>query len=356
MKKLALLSGVILFFCLLLGLGSSALNETPKESGKVLNLYNWGDYIDPSLISEFESETGYHVVYETFDSNESMYTKLKQGSNHYDLTIPSDYMVEKMKKDGLLQSIDKSKLNFLSEMDSSIMGLSYDSQNNYSIPYFYGTLGIVYNDQYVDGAKLQSFNDLWRVDYRHSMMLVDSARDVMGLSLISDGHSLNTTDNSLLKQAKEKLDKLAPNVKAIVADEMKMYMIQNEAAIGVTWSGEAAEMLKNNEHLHYVIPKEGSNLWVDNFVIPKSAQHPDAAYAFMNFMMRPENAAKNSVYLGYSTPNVLAKQELEKTQDPVLAFYPTADQMKHLEVFKDLGQEAVQTYNDLFLEFKMYRN
>ncbi|MEJ6348247.1 ABC transporter substrate-binding protein [Holzapfeliella sp. He02] len=356
MKKLTLLGGVILAFCLLLAMGSSALNQQPKEAGKVLNLYNWGDYIDPELLSKFEEETGYQVVYETFDSNESMYTKIKQGSNHYDLTIPSDYMVEKMKKDDLIQTIDKSKLDFLNQMDANIMGLSYDSQNDYSIPYFYGTLGIVYNDQYVKGENLKSFNDLWRPDYRQSMMLVDSARDIMGLSLISQGHSLNTTDSSQLNQAKEKLDKLAPNVKAIVADEMKMYMIQNEAAIGVTWSGEAAEMLKNNEHLHYVIPKEGSNLWVDNFVIPKSAQHLDAAYAFMNFMMKPENAARNSVYLGYSTPNILAKQELEKTQDPVLSFYPTADQMKHLEVFKDLGQDVVQTYNDLFLEFKMYRN
>lgn len=158
-----------------------------------------------------------------------------------------------------------------------------------------------------------------------------------------------------LALAKAKLDQLSPNVKAVVADEIKMYMAENEAKIAVDWSGEASEMLANNKHLHYVVPREGSNLWFDNLVIPKTAKHFKAIYAFLNFMMEPKNAAQNAEYVGYATPNAAAKKLLPKSVQNDRQFYPDDETMKHLEIYSDLPPAKVGLYNDLFLEFKMYR-
>ena len=203
-------------------------------------------------------------------------------------------------------------------------------------------------------GQIKHWNDLWSKDYRHNILLVDSARDIMGLSLASMGKSLNTTNSLDLKLAKTKLDGLGPNVKAIISDELKMYMIQNEAAVGVTWSGEARTMLNDNKHLHYVVPPEGSNLWFDNFVIPKTVKNKKGAYAFINFMLDPKNAAQNAEYIGYATPNVKAQELLPKKIKNDKQFYPSKQAMKNLQVYRDLGPKKIQEYNDLFLEFKMY--
>lgn len=186
-------------------------------------------------------------------------------------------------------------------------------------------------------------------------MLIDGAREVIGLGLNSLGYSLNSKDDKQLTAAFNKLRKMTPNIKAIVADEIKMYMANEEASVAVTFSGEAADMMYENEHIHYVIPSEGSNLWFDNMVIPKTSKNEEGAYAFLNFMLEPENAAQNAEYIGYSTPNkkALALLPDEITQDK--QFYPSDELMKHLEVYENLGAQYLGIYNDLFLELKMYR-
>ena len=356
MKRLLTIIAALLAVCGLLAYSSHALSDSSGDTGaKVLNLYNWGDYIDPTLLTKFQKETGYHVNVETFDSNEAMFTKLKQGGTHYDLTVPSDYMVSKLKRAHLLQPIDKSRLTTgLRNYDPQFTNKSYDPGNRYSIPYFWGTLGIVYNDKFVKPGTLIHWRQLWSPKYRDQIMLVDSARDIMGMALAEEGHSMNTTNPATLLATTKKLEALSPNVKAIVADEIKMYMIQDEAAIAVDWSGEAAEMLSNNDHLHYVVPNEGSNLWIDNLVIPKSAQHYQAIYAFLNFMNEPKNAAQNAAYIGYATPNKPAKALLpaKVRNDP--QFYPDQQTLKHLQIYRDLAPNIVQTYNDRYLEFKMH--
>ncbi|MCJ0604227.1 ABC transporter substrate-binding protein, partial [Enterococcus cecorum] len=226
----------------------------------------------------------------------------------------------------------------------------------YSIPYFWGTLGIVYNDKFVDGKDIQSWDDLWRPELRNNVMLIDGAREVIGLGLNSLGYSLNSKNDKQLQEAVNKLRKITPNVKAIVADEIKMYMANEESAVAVTFSGEAADMMYENEHLHYVIPKEGSNLWFDNMVIPKTAKNIQGAYDFMNFMLEPKNAAQNAEYIGYSTPNKKAMKLLPKEITSDKQFYPSDELMKHLEVYDNLGSKYLGIYNDLFLELKMYRN
>ena len=336
-----------------------SINEISKSqgitSGNTLNLYNWGDYIDPKLITKFEKETNYRVSYETFDSNEAMYTKIEQGGTAYDLAVPSEYMIQRMIKENLVFKLDHTKIKGLENIDNLFLNQSFDPKNVYSIPYFWGTLGIIYNDKFLNEEDIQHWDDLWDPKLKNDVMLIDGAREVMGLSLNSLGYSLNTTNNQELEAAALKLNTLTPNVKAIVADEIKMYMIQEESSVAVTFSGEAAEMLDENENLHYVIPEEGSNLWFDNFVIPKTARNKEAAYAFINFMLEPKNAAQNAEYIGYSTPNEAAKKQLPIEIISDEQFYPSAQTLENLEVYDDLGKESIGVYNDLFLEFKMHR-
>ncbi|GAD16779.1 ABC transporter substrate-binding protein [Lentilactobacillus otakiensis] len=355
MKKFLAAFIAILALCGGLAYGSNQLTKSTGDTGnKVLNLYNWGDYIDPALLTKFQKETGYHVNVETFDSNEAMYTKIKQGGTSYDLTVPSEYMVEKMKTDHMLIPLDKSRLTGMNNYGSSFMNKSFDRGNKYSIPYFWGTLGIIYNDQSIKPGSLEHWNQLWSTKYRNDIMLIDSARDIMGFSLISMGKSVNTTNSAELIKAKDKLNQLSPNVKAVVADEIKMYMAEGEAPVAVDWSGEASEMMSQNSHLHYVVPTEGSNMWFDNLVIPKTAKHFKAIYAFLNFMSKPENAAQNAEYIGYSTPNTTAYKLLPKNIRDDKQFYPDQKVIDRLQVYSNLSPQKVQEYNDLYLEFKMH--
>jgi len=358
MKKLVWLTGIIGVVVVIL-LGVNTWLQHSENAGlksgnnKTLTIYNWGDYIDPALIKKFQVQTGYKVDYETFDSNEAMFTKINQGGTSYDLAVPSDYMIEKMKKANMLVKLDHSKLTGLKYYDQHFLNQPFDPHNQYSIPYFWGTLGIVYNDKYIKSGEIKTWNDLWRPKYKNAIMLVDSSRDIMGMTLASSGKSVNTKSIPDLAAAKGKLSTLMPNVKAIVADEIKMYMAQDEAALAVDYSGDAAEMIAENKHLHYVVPSDGGNLWFDNIVMPKTAKNKTAAYAFLNFISQPKNAAQNAEYVGYATPNQAGKALLPKQirQDP--QWYPNDKTLSKLEVYKDLGPYWVGQYNDNFLEFKM---
>lgn len=355
MRKLySFLAGILLIIFVLWGVSYQIESRTQSKESDKLVIYNWGDYIDPELLTEFTKETGVQIQYDTFDSNEAMYTKVKQGGTTYDIAIPSEYMIAKMMKEGLVEKLDHSQIKGLENIGSDFLDQPFDPGNQYSIPYFWGTLGIVYNEKMVDKAP-EHWNDLWRPEYKNSIMIIDGAREVMGIGLNSDGHSLNSKDANQLQEAVDKLYTLTPNIKAIVADEMKGYMIQNNAAIGVTFSGEASQMLEANEDLRYVVPTEASNLWFDNIVIPKTVKNKKAAYQFINFMLRPENAYKNALYVGYATPNLPAKAMLPKETQEDEAFYPTEETMKHLEVYEQLGPKWLGTYNDLYLQVKMYR-
>lgn len=354
-KLLTSVVAILIVVAVLFGAQRYLAAKTGSGEGgsKVLNLYNWGDYIDPALLKKFTKETGYKVSYETFDSNEAMLTKVKQGGTSYDLAVPSEYMIEKMKAANLLLPLDHRKLTGLKNYDSRFLNQSFDRHNKYSVPYFWGTLGIIYNDKYVKASDVQHWDDLWSSKFKNQVMLIDSARDVLGFTLITQGKSVNDKSTADLAAAQGKLTTLMPNVKAIIADEIKMYMAQDEASIAVTYSGEASEAMANNKHLYYVVPSEGSNLWFDNIVMPKTAKHKAAAYAFLNFISEPKNAAQNAEYIGYATPNKKALALLPKSIREDKQFYPDAKTVSHLQVYSDLGQKWTEKYNDAFLEFKM---
>ena len=323
-------------------------------SGNTLTIFNWGDYIDEDLIKQFEEETGIKVIYETFDSNEAMLTKIEQGGTAYDIAVPSEYIIDKMIQEDLLLPIDHSKLPNFQYLDSRFLDLPFDHGNKYSIPYFWGTVGILYNTKILGDRELTSWNDLWDPAFKNQILLVDSAREVLGMSLNSLGYSLNDKNKDHLQEAKEKIDALTPNIKAIVGDENRLLLQNEEAAIGLVWSGTAQEIMWENENVEYVIPEEGSNLWFDNMVIPKTAKNVEAAHAFINFMLDPEVAAQNTDYVGYSTPNKEALKFMDKEVVSDERFYPDEEMTSKLEVYENLGKRMLAHYNDLFLEFKMH--
>ncbi|WAA12499.1 ABC transporter substrate-binding protein [Fervidibacillus halotolerans] len=356
MRKLVNAFLAIFVISFLLILLVNYLNKSEGYSGgNTITVYNWGDYIDPELLDRFEEETGMKVIYETFDSNEAMMTKIQQGGTFYDVAVPSEYAIEKMKEEGQLLKVDHSKIPNLKNIDERFLDLPFDPGNEYSVPYFWGTVGIVYNPKLLDGMEFHSWNDLWNEELKNEILLVDGAREVIGFGLNSLHYSLNETDNDKLQEAKEKLVALQPNIKAIVGDEIKMLMVNEEASVGVVWSGDAADMMWENENLDYVVPEEGSNLWFDNMVIPKTAKNVEGAHKFINFMLDAEVAAQNTDYVGYSTPNREAMKLLPEETISDERFYPSPELTERLEVYENLGKKMLAYYNDLYLEFKMHR-
>ncbi len=354
MKQLmTMLVGILLIVAVLFGFRHQLESSLGLTDGNTIVFYNWGDYIDPELLTQFEEETGYSVIYETFDSNEAMMTKIEQGGTRYDVAVPSEYMIEQMIEADLLQEIDHSLLPNLENINPRFLDLEFDSNNRFSIPYFWGTLGIIYNTNYVDESEVQQWNDLWNPKFRNNIMIYDGAREVLGVGLQSLGYSLNETDSTRLREATNKMKTLMPNIIALVADEMKMHLGNEEAMIGVTFSGEASMAIWENPELAYVLPEEGSNLWFDNIVIPHNAQNVEGAHALIDFLLRPEVAAQNADYVGYSTPNEAAMALMDPEVISDEAFYPSEDALDKLEVYRGLGQEKLIEYNDLFLEVKI---
>ncbi|WP_124058743.1 ABC transporter substrate-binding protein [Vaginisenegalia massiliensis] len=330
------------------------LEQSEGSAGnKIINFYNWGDYIDPELITQFEKETGYKIVYETFDSNEAMISKIQQGGTAYDVAVPSDYMIEVMIEKNLLIPLDYRQLDQAKNNDPRFMDLDFDPKNKYSLPYFWGTLGVLYNTKQVPEGAIKTWDDLWKPEFKNQILMIDGAREVIGIGLQSEGKSLNEKSDQAIKASALKMKKLMPNIRAIVADEIKMYMAQNEAAVSVTYSGEAATAMSENEDLAYVVPEDGSNIWFDNIVIPKTSKNVKGAHALINFLMRPDVAAKNAEYIGYATPNkgAFKLMDPEITSDP--AFYPNDELVSKLEIYKNLGQEKLIQYNDAYLEVKI---
>lgn len=317
-------------------------------------VYNWGEYLDPEAIAMFEEETGIEVVYEEYETNEIMYPKIQSGAIAYDVVCPSDYMVERMIENDLLAEIDFSHVPNLKNIGDVYLEQSrqFDPENKYSVPYLWGTVGILYNKTMVD-EPIDSWSVLWDEKYKDNILMQDSVRDAFGVTLKYLGYSLNSTDLDELTEARDLLIKQKPLVQAYVVDQVRDKMIGNEAAIGVIYSGEAIYTQLENPDLEYVIPKEGSNIWIDSWVIPKNAKHKENAEAFIDFVCRPEIAKMNFDYITYSIPNEPGRQliEDEKLRNSPIAF-PDPEELENCETFKFLGDENDAVYNELWREVK----
>ena len=352
MKKKVLASVLLASMCasLLAGCGGS---DSASSDNQVV-VYNRGEYIDPDVLDEFEEETGIKVVYEEFETNEIMYPKVSAGAVAYDVVCPSDYMIQRMIQEGLLEELNYDDIPNISNLDETYLAQAegFDPGNKYCVPYCWGTVGILYNKTMVD-EPIDSWDVLWDEKYKDNILMQDSVRDAFAVALKKLGYSLNSTDENELEEAKNLLIDQKPLVQAYVIDQVRDKMIGNEAAIGVIYSGEAIFTQRENPDLEYVIPKEGSNVWIDGWVIPKNAEHKENAEAFINFMCKPEIALKNFEYITYSTPNKAAREliEDEDIKNSTIAF-PTAEMLKNCEVFKYLGDDVDEIYNNKWKEVK----
>lgn len=317
-------------------------------------VYNWGEYLDPEVITLFEKETGINVVYEEFETNEIMYPKVQSGAIAYDVVCPSDYMIQRMIENDLLAELNFDNIPNVKNIGQEYFKQSrqFDSENKYSVPYCWGTVGILYNKTMVD-EPIDSWSVLWDEKYIDNILMQDSVRDAFAVALKYKGHSLNSTDLDELEEAKELLIEQKPLVQAYVIDQVRDKMIGNEAAIGVIYSGEAIYTQLENPNLEYVIPKEGSNVWIDSWVIPKNAKHKENAEAFINFLCRPDIAKMNFDYITYSTPNTAARELIE---DPAIRnskiAFPDASELERCETFQFLGDKNDVIYNKLWREIK----
>ena len=340
-KSLWMLMAMGLLLCgMLTGCGGS---DQP-----MVYVYNWGDYIDEDVIDMFEEETGIKVRYEMYDTNEDMYVKVKAGGNAYDVLIPSDYMIEKMIKEDMLLELNYDNIPNAAQTDSKFLNIPYDADNQYSIPYMWCTLGIVY-DATVVTDPVDTWEVLWSEKYAKEIIMLDSPRDTIGIALKSLGYSMNSTNPAELEEAKAKLQKQRPLVLAYLVDQAKEKMVSGEAAMAITWSGDAITMMEQNENLRYSVPKQGSNYSIDAMVIPKTAQNKENAEAFINFMCRPDIALKNTEYIRYSTPNMGAFELLPEEIKNDGVGYPDSSVIEKCEVFLDPG-EAIALYDKVWTE------
>lgn len=340
--------GVLLLSILILSMVLSGC----KKDRPTLYVYNWGDYIDESILGEFEKETGIKVVYDTFATNEDMYVKIKSGGSSYDVIFPSDYMVTRMLEEDMLEKIDLSQIPNHKYLEENLMGTEYDPKNEYTLPYMWGTMGILYNTTMVDEV-VDSWDILWDPKYTKEILMLDSQRDSIGAALLKLGYSINTLNLQELAEAADLLKKQKPLVLAYVVDEGKDKMVAGEAALALTWSGEAAYARSENPDLAYAIPKEGTNIWFDVMAIPKGANNIEGALKFMDFLNRPEIALRNAEYTGYATPNSAAKAMLPEEIRNDRGSYPEEQDLVNTEVFVNLGS-TLRDYDRIWTEVKAY--
>lgn len=348
MKKIiSVLLTVTLMATILPGCGN-------KPSSNEVVVYNWGEYIDPDVLESFESETGIKVIYDEFETNEIMYPKVESGASSYDVICPSDYMIAKMIDNDLLQEIDFNKLSNSKNIGSQYYDMSkeFDPENKYSVPYCWGTVGILYNKTMVSDP-VNSWRILWNEKYEDSILMQDSVRDAFMVAEKLSGYSMNTTNEAELQECKDLLITQKPLVQAYVVDQVRDKMIGNEAALGVIYSGEAIYTQRENPDLEYVIPEEGTNVWIDSWVIPKNAKNVENAHKFIDYMLRTDIALKNFDYITYSTPNDAARELIEDDdiKNSEIAF-PDLSKYNNLETYVYIGDEGDELYNELWKDVK----
>lgn len=348
-KSVAVLTVAALLF-------PSCGRNTGEKAGKQIVVFNYGDYIDRDVLRQFEKETGIKVVYEEFLTPEAMYTKYKNGTVKYDLICCSDYMIDKMIKEKETREINYNVMENIGNIGDTYWQVSesFDSGHKYTVPYFWGTVGILYNTTMVDGIP-GSWKDLWDVKYKNNIIMQNSVRDSFIPPLILDGCSINTTDEKSLRKALEALKRQKGLVQSYLVDEVRDDMVNEQAAMAVIYSGEASLATEYNEDLAYVVPEEGSNVWMDSWVIPKDARNYNGAVKFLDFLCRTDIAEKNFEYVYYSTPNQSVLDNIdEEEKEEDIAIFPGEDVLERCEMFTYLGPEAEELYNRLWKELKVY--
>lgn len=341
------------------GCGSSKKDQTETSgnseqgSDNSITVINYGEYLDPDLLQEFEQETGIKVKYEEATTPEEMYSKYKSGAINYDLVCTSEYMVERLMQEDDLRTIDWSGMEYVNNIGEDYweMCTSFDPTRSYAMPYFWGTVGLLYNTEMVDD-EIDSWDVLFNGEYSGEIIMQNSVRDAFMVAEKYLGYSLNTTDTGEINKAFQLLIDQKKDVEAYFVDEVREEMVAENAAIAVCYSGEAYLANEYNENLTFVVPKEGSNLWVDCWVMPKSGKNPEGAQKFLDFLNREDVAMTNFEYVYYPTPNETVMESLdEETKNDPLVF-PTKEAYEKCEVYRQLDDKTTALYNKLWKELK----
>lgn len=325
----------------------SLMSTNAAAEDQELVFMNWGPYINSGILEQFTKETGIKVIYSTYESNETLYAKLKTHNEGYDLVVPSTYFVSKMRDEGMLQKIDKSKLSNLGNLDSNYLNKPYDPNNDYSIPHVVAITGLAVNTDMYDPEDFQSWGDLWKPELAGQLMLMDDTREVFHIALRKLGYSGNTTDDKQIDEAYAELQKLMPNVLLFNSDNPAAPYLSGEVGLGMLWNGSAAAAQKEGLPLKLVFPKEGGIGWVDNFAIASGAKNVDAAHKMINFLLRPEIAEQISRDTGYLT-GVKASNDKFKGIAPL---FPSQEDLDRVEWQAAVGDKTVR-YEDYFMKLK----
>jgi spermidine/putrescine transport system substrate-binding protein len=323
---------------------------------KLLYLYNWSEYMPETVLEQFHKETGIKVVYSTYDSNEAMYAKLRllDSNNSYDLAVPSTYYVSKMRREGLLAKIDKSRLKNFGNLDEKLINQPFDPDNSYSVPYLWGSTGIAVNTDKVKPGTISKWRDLWKPEFKDRLLLTNDTREVFHMALRVLGYSGNDTDPVHIEAAYHELKKLVPNVRAYNSEAPRMPYLEGETDAGMIWNGEAYMARQENPAIEYIYPDEGVILWLDSLVIPGNARHVENAHKFIDFILRPEVAASISEEIGYASPNLAAVATLDEDVRNNRSVYPTAADLKNSEFQTDVG-ESITVYQKFWERLKTSR-
>lgn len=351
MKKVMAILTSILLVGGIVGGGVFAYAKSTTEPKQVLNVFNWSEYLPPTVIEKFEQTYNIKVNYSTFSSNEEMLAKIMAGGGNYDIAVASDFMVEILKKQGLIQEINQSNLTNISNIGPQFMDLPFDRGNKYSVPYMWLAGIIAYDSSKVPEGTIKGYKDLWKPEFKDSLTLLDDERVIIGITLKKMGYSLNETNPEVLVKAKEELKKLQENVKSYDSDSPKTTLINGESKAIFAWGAEGSLAKRENQNVKYVIPEEGLFLQQDNFVIPKDAQNVKAAELFINFLMDPEISAEISHYFPYGNPNTAAYNYIDKSIMDDIAVYPPESEVKKGEYLRDIG-ESVTLFDEIWSEVK----
>jgi spermidine/putrescine transport system substrate-binding protein len=326
---------------LIISLWLISLSSFAEEN--VVNVYNWSNYISNDVLKEFTKETGIKVNYATYDSNETMYAKLKANPySGYDIVVPSTYFVDRMRKQGMLQALDKNKLTHFVNLNPALLNKAYDPNNQYSVPYFWSSTGIAVNTRYHALANLQHWIDFWQPQYHNQLLMLDDLHEVFSVALLVLGYSPNDTHAEHIRQAYLKLKQLMPNIRLFNADGVKSLYIDEDLTVGMAWNGDIYQAAQENPGIQFVYPKEGFVISIDSMAIPVGATHLKNAYRFINFILRADIAKKISLATGYASPNQAAVKLMAKSVLSNPMIYPDQETLQRSVVQTDVGDaEAV---------------
>ena len=335
--------------------GTSFMGCGKKEEKPVLNFMNYGENIGEGVLEEFEEKYGIHVNQEVYDAPEEMYNKISAGASQYDVIVSIDYLVQRMISEDRLEKIDYSNVPNMDKIESDHLGKSFDPDNEYSVPYMSGTIGICYNTDYVD-EPIDSWTALWDTKYNKNVLLLDGVRDSLGAALKMLGYSLNTTNQDEINEARDKLIELKQNgnLLAIGSDDNTDKIARGEAAISILWSGEGLNLEAEHDNIRFVVPKEGANFWIDSLCIPKGTKNKENAEKFINFLCEKDPSFRTADEIGYTTPQREAREEQDDSVKNNPNAYMPEELLKKCESYDYLGNK-LKLYEQAWTDFKDYR-